>query len=242
MSYVFVSPEMTTVFGANPAAPVPPSAVAFAFSGDIVRIECVPGAADSADDFRFLVSRDALVRLFEWTPDAVDGARFHLNHDLRQIAAGLCASGRQGDALMTYRLAKSIELLCDLVEALSAETLVPAADAPMTADDTARVIRARAIIDERCGERLTLEKLARASGLNRAKLTRGFRALYRCSISEALAERRLNEASAKLRATNLPVSIIGYQSGYQNNASFARAFGRRFRQTPSTYRAAGFAA
>jgi AraC family transcriptional activator of pyochelin receptor len=40
-----------------------------------------------------------------------------------------------------------------------------------------------------------------------------------------------------LRTTDLPVSSIGYENGYLNNASFARAFSRRFGLSPSDFRA-----
>ncbi|MGD9815006.1 MAG: helix-turn-helix transcriptional regulator [Hyphomonadaceae bacterium] len=104
-------------------------------------------------------------------------------------------------------------------------------------DDTRRVIAARRLIDERWGQKLTLDGIARACGLNRAKLTRGFRDLFGCTVAEALAERRLHQARHMLLTTDLPVSSIGYENGYLNNASFARAFGRRFGVSPSDLRA-----
>ena len=87
-----------------------------------------------------------------------------------------------------------------------------------------------------------MDSIARACGLNRAKLTRGFREMFDCTIAEALAARRLLEASRLLLTTDLPVSSIGYESGYLNNASFSRAFGRHFGRSPSHYRAFGMAA
>ena len=101
---------------------------------------------------------------------------------------------------------------------------------------------ARELIEENWRERLTLSQIARSCGLNRSKLSRGFRELYRCSVSEAIAERRLAEARRELLATDLPVGLIGYRSGYQNNASFSRAFCRRFGIPPSDFRARGMAA
>jgi AraC family transcriptional activator of pyochelin receptor len=104
------------------------------------------------------------------------------------------------------------------------------------------VIEARRLIDEHWSEKLTLGQIARRCGLNRTKLTRGFRELYRCSVTEALAEKRLGEARRQLVATDLPVGIIGYRSGYTNNASFTRAFGRRFGVSPTDFRATRIAA
>ena len=57
--------------------------------------------------------------------------------------------------------------------------------------------------------------------------------------AEAVArelKRRLSEARNQLIATDLPVGLIGYRSGYQNNASFSRAFCRRFGVPPSNFR------
>ena len=91
-------------------------------------------------------------------------------------------------------------------------------------------------------ETATLDGISRACGLNRAKLTRGFRDLFGCTIAQALAERRLSHARRMLLSTDKPVSSIGYENGYLNNASFARAFGRRFGVSPSDYRARQVAA
>jgi AraC family transcriptional activator of pyochelin receptor len=192
-----------------------------------------------ADDTSLLVvARAALERLYGWSGDALDGASFHVSHELAAILLRVADTGRSGDALVAYRFAKSLELLCETVEALQAGQLVPCAgDGILNERDTRAIVAARAMIDRQWSEKLTLDGIARACGINRAKLTRGFRDLYGCTISEALAERRLDEAQAKLLTTNLPVSSIGYASGYLNNASFTRAFGRRYGLSPSDFRA-----
>ena len=61
--------------------------------------------------------------------------------------------------------------------------------------------------------------------------------MFDCSVAEAIAERRLGGAHQLLLVTDLPVSAIGYRCGYSNNASFARAFSRRFGLAPSQVRA-----
>ena len=78
--------------------------------------------------------------------------------------------------------------------------------------------------------------------MNRSKLSRGFRQLFNCSVAEALSERRLERASRMLLTTDLPVGCVGYEAGYENNASFARALGRRFGRSPSHYRTQAVAA
>jgi len=253
----FVSSEMTTVIGQGSvddgALPSQSAMLVFALGGvgtpatlRIVSdtIHETPGAAAEGEgSLTLVVQRATLDRLFGWCPTGAGGARFHLTSELRAITVALRHCPIGGAAREPYRLAKSIELLCETVRLLVAGTLVPvAAEGAMSLADSRRLVDARRIIDERWSEKLTLDGLARACGINRAKLTRGFRDLYRCSIAEALAERRLGEASRRLLTTDLPVSKIGYDSGYLNNASFARAFGRRFGVSPSEYRGRRLAA
>ena len=245
MEVVSISTEMVTLVGAgsiDPAA-LPVDAVALVFSASSVSIYSLAvESPDVIEGFVLAVARDALARLFGWDATALDGQSYHLSHELRGVADALLSCEREGEALRAYRMAKSIELLCDAVHAIDTATLVPEIDAPLTAVDTRRILEARKMIDERWNERLTLAAIARACGLNRAKLTRGFRALYSTSVAEALLERRLGEARRALLTTDLPVGQVAYRNGYLNNASFARAFGRRYGQSPSDCRARVMAA
>ncbi|MFP5455342.1 MAG: helix-turn-helix domain-containing protein, partial [Alphaproteobacteria bacterium] len=61
-------------------------------------------------------------------------------------------------------------------------------------------------------------------------------------VADALAEKRLECARTMLLSTDLAVASVGYRCGYLNNASFTRAFTRRFGVAPSQYRAERLAA
>ena len=139
-------------------------------------------------------------------------------------------------------MAKSIELLCEILQSKRSGDIIAASSSDLNFADCRRIAAARQLIEERWDQPLSLSEIARHSGVNRSKLSRGFRALYGCSISEAVSERRLAEACRQLIATDLPVGLIGYRSGYQNNASFSRAFCRRFGVPPSDYRLKSLAA
>ena len=105
-----------------------------------------------------------------------------------------------------------------------------------------RLIEARRILTTRFDEKLTLDLISRAVGLNRAKLTQGFREVFGQTVADCLGEQRLMKAAQDLRSTSRPVSTIGYSAGYLNNASFARAFSKRFGACPTSYRrSAGWA-
>lgn len=240
--FVEVSPEMTLLIGAGEAgaAPLPPDFLVLAFDAEAeapsVAFDPNADIASLARDESLLlvIQRSAFVRVGGGAPSGV----FHLPSSLRAIALAIRDARLSGETLKIYRLGKSIELLCETIRALGADELMPiAGDGALSAEDTRRVIAARRMIDERWNEKLTLDKIARACGLNRAKLTRGFREMFNCTIAEAIAEQRLGHARQMLRTTNLPVSSIGYENGYLNNASFARAFSRRFGVSPSDFRA-----
>ncbi len=106
----------------------------------------------------------------------------------------------------------------------------------LSADDTSRIAIAMDLINERWREGMSIEGLARACGLNRDKLARGFRSLFSCSIGDAIAERRLGHAEELLATTDIAIATVAYRSGYLNDASFCRAFRRRFGMSPGMYR------
>jgi AraC family transcriptional regulator, transcriptional activator of the genes for pyochelin and ferripyochelin receptors len=255
---IVVSPEMTILIGRGPltaaSAPREPFGVAFGL-GSIkapARLElAAPGGVDAllaldtgAARVVLLVAERALARIRGLTrPGAGATVAFHLPTDLRAIALALRDCGLAGEAGDIYRTAKGIELLFETWRRLDDAALAPMAGATALSEaDCLRLVQARALIDEQCQQKLSLDAIARSCGLNREKLTRGFREMFDCTVAEALAQRRLERASRMLLTTDLPVASIGYDSGYLNNASFARAFGRRFGVSPSDYRARRLAA
>lgn len=251
IEWVEVSPEMTAILGRGPigAAPHPPEPMVLSFDlgGDgappTVRIGSDPLGDEGSDRLFLVVARAALLRLGGHEPRRSDGLGYHLPTELRAIALALRDCPLSGESRAVYRLAKSIELLCETIRLVREGAMAPlAGEGALTVVDTHRLMAARRMIDERWQEKLTLPAIARACGLNRAKLTGGFRELFGCTIAEALAERRLAQASRMLVTTDQPISSIGYANGYLNNASFARAFNRRFGVTPSSFRACGVVA
>lgn len=253
-----VSPEMTVVIGRGPTGTVPLPDQAIAVSYGLGAIHAAATVRFwSAEQVTTVLSEDAgatrvilliapsgLDRIDAATrPGAGERPGYHLPSDLRTIVLALRDSPLGGEAGDIYRSAKAIELLFETWRLLDAQALVPVDDdGHLACADSRRLMAARAIIDDRWSEKLSLDGIARQVGLNREKLTRGFREMFACTVAEAIAERRLVQASRMLLTTDLPVSSIGYENGYLNNASFARAFGRRFGLPPSDFRATGLAA
>ena len=199
----------------------------------------VDTAALASADVVLAVDEDLCRQTFAIAPSSP--ASFQLPAEMRAIGMAIrdCDLPRRtGQAL---HLAKSIELLCSIAERLRTNGLVPAGTRDLSERDARRIIAARHIIDERWQEKLTLASIAQASGLNRAKLTSGFRSMFACTVADAIAERRMNGARQLILATDLPIASIGFRCGYLNNASFTRAFARRFGLAPTRLRAEGVA-
>lgn len=250
-SRVVVSPEMVSFTGPGPVPrdgwPRQAGLIGFAGIGG----EAVPilrfSARTTGDrawldrcDVVFVVQHAACRRLFGKPPE--DGA-WHLPSGLRALALAIRDCEVDGAARDTLRLARSIELLCQTFAAFAADSLVPAqGGASFSEFDAARIAAARRLIEERWQEKLTLDTIGRACGLNRDKLTRGFRQAFACSVADLLAEKRLSGARQLLLASDLPVSTVGYRCGYLNNASFSRAFTRRFGLAPTQLRQRAIAA
>lgn len=252
MDRIPVSPEMVMHFGIGQVGEGdwPANSVAFVF--DFAAANFVYHAKPTAKlldreaeraRLTLIVTRDAVTRLLGEEFDMEDNQRFHIPPALRSIvfAARDCAFHKA--ARIVYRGAKGIEALCELLSLHQNDDLMPfGAAGTISLADSERLMVARRFIEDRWAEKLTLDTIARASGLNRAKLTRGFRDLFSCSVADAIVQQRLGEAKQMLLVTDLPVSSIGYRCGYLNNASFARAFSRHYGVAPTQYRATRLAA
>ena len=244
----YAAPAVQALVGSWPTAPSPAmaNACALVFSGMGNSPNALHAYPDAEEAFAaatvgfhlaLIVSRRSMHRLGGAALTAA-AASYHLPTPLRATAMAIIDTRFTGETRETYRLGKSLEVLCDTIQLHAAGELLPlaAAGRKLSAADTRRVLAARRLIDEHCGEKLTLSSIARSCGLNRSKLTRGFRDVFGCTVAEALTACRLERASAMLLTTDLPVASIGHETGYENNASFARAFGRRYGRTPTDFR------
>ncbi len=245
-----VSPEMVTFVGTGPLPREgwPEGSVVILFAGlggeTAPRLGFQPEArVSSADDAEvvLIVLREACQRLFGEMPKSA-GTWFlpsrlcALVHSIRDCEA-------EAAARATLQGARSVDLLCQVFAELAKGELVPAeGGGALNQSDAVRIAAARRLVDERWQEKLTLDGIARACGINRDKLSRGFRTIYKSTVADVLAENRLSGAKRLLLATDLPVATVGYRCGYLNNASFTRAFSRRYGLAPSQLRQGAVAA
>jgi AraC family transcriptional regulator, transcriptional activator of the genes for pyochelin and ferripyochelin receptors len=241
---VEVSSEMLSYVGqGSVVVDWPANWIVFAFHGfGTAGPVCVGASAENADDLAsasllLAIDPDACRRLVGQTPALA--CKWHLPSDLRAVALAITDCDLPEPLRATLRLAKSIELVLALLTREAEGALVAADDAgELREGDAVRLLHARRLIADRWDEKLTLDAIARACGLNRAKLTRGFRLMFNSSVADALAENRLAGARRMVRETDMQIASIGYACGYNNTASFTRAFTRRFGMPPTSLRQA----
>lgn len=239
---VEVSPEMLAFVGQGPiSSDWPADWIIWSFSGfGTTGPVSVSTRGGSCHDFDaaalvFVIDPAACRRMTGEAP--APNRCWHVPSDLRAVALAIIDCDLPEPMRATLRLAKSIELVLALLRHEATGSLV-AADhfGELCHGDALRLLTARRMIDDRWGEKLTLDAIARACGLNRAKLTRGFRLMFNSSVADALAENRLSGARRMVRETDMMIASIGYACGYNNTASFTRAFTRRFGMPPTQLR------
>ena len=216
---------------ARPA--VPPLVMSFELSetAAIMTVATDVPAAWRPSAFVIVSEQQAFERSFGDMPRQ---GRWHMPSDLRGVLAAIADNPVDGPVHDFYRRAKALELICLTLRHLRSSELAPCCDLRGFGEaHTYRIMKARAFIEERLHERLTLDRIARACGLNRTQLTKGFRELFRTSVADFFTEARLRHARHLLLTTDLMVGTVAARCGYGNNASFSRAYCRRFGSSPT---------
>lgn len=91
-------------------------------------------------------------------------------------------------------------------------------------------------VNEHYRENLTLDMLARGIGLSRYRLSHVFSEKIGQSFSSYVASIRLSYAMAMLTETDMPVTVIAEEAGFESQRTFFRVFREQHGMSPLTYR------
>jgi AraC family transcriptional regulator len=94
-------------------------------------------------------------------------------------------------------------------------------------------------IESHFAENVSLDDVARASGVSRFYMSRAFATLVGVSMMAYLRGRRLSEASKKLADGAEDILSVALAFGYGSHGAFTRAFRDQFGVTPESVRANG---
>ena len=105
-----------------------------------------------------------------------------------------------------------------------------------------RLLRAKDRMDAASHLEWPVERLARVSGVSEAHFARSFKQAFGLPPHRYLLTRRIERATALLRDTDLPITDIAFDTGWQSLGTFGRTFRDITGESPSTVRARAKAA
>jgi len=155
-----------------------------------------------------------------------------------QLAREILDCRRVGPRRRLFLEAKTLELVCCILDHFSASPEQPAASVRLTGSDRRRLQQVRELLEASFMEPIRIEDLTRQFGLNRNKLCTGFRHLFGVSIFDFACGLKMDQAWRLLRESQLSVSEIALNVGYSSSAAFSAAFHRHFGNSPSDIRRA----
>lgn len=100
-----------------------------------------------------------------------------------------------------------------------------------------RLLRARDRIDSASHEAWPVPRLARVSGVSAAHFARSFKDAFGVPPHRYLLTRRIERAVALLRDTELSITEIAFQTGWNSLGTFGRTFHDVTGESPSEHRA-----
>lgn len=100
-----------------------------------------------------------------------------------------------------------------------------------------RLLRAKDRMDAASHEAWPVQRLAAVSGISEAHFARSFKQAFGVPPHRYLLTRRIERATALLRDTELPVTEIAFQTGWESLGTFGRIFRDVTGASPSAMRA-----
>lgn len=91
-------------------------------------------------------------------------------------------------------------------------------------------------MDRHFAEPLNVPKIAQVAAMSSAHFTRRFRVVFGQTPHQYLYQRRIERAQWLLRTTQLPITQICHDVGYESLGTFTRTFRRLTGETPSVFR------
>jgi transcriptional regulator GlxA family with amidase domain len=100
-----------------------------------------------------------------------------------------------------------------------------------------RLLRAKDRMDAASHEEWPVRRLARVSGVSEAHFARSFKDAFGLPPHRYLLTRRIEKAAALLRDTNLAITEIAFQTGWNSLGTFGRTFRDITGESPGELRA-----
>ncbi|XPS88360.1 putative transcriptional regulator, AraC family [Desulfosarcina variabilis str. Montpellier] len=99
-----------------------------------------------------------------------------------------------------------------------------------------RICRARDLLIKKLAYPPSLRELAEQVGMSHTQLSKGFKAVFGCTVFEYLRKERLSYARMLIEEKSVDLTWIAYESGFCSSSHFAAAFFKAYGIRPSEYR------
>jgi len=101
---------------------------------------------------------------------------------------------------------------------------------------SSNAVQVREVVELHLFSNLKLDELAKLCNLSLSSFKRGFRKEFNDSPTNYINGRRIEKAKELLSNTELPISEIAYETGFQDSLYFTRLFKNKIGVPPTTYR------
>lgn len=130
----------------------------------------------------------------------------------------------------------ALAIMTEFLTALSTNCASSKTTLRISKKDVERLEEAKMIIEANYSEALTIQELGRQVGLNRRKLTEGFREVNGSTVHDYIIEQRM-AAAERLMSDGEAINEVAFRVGYSSHNSFSRAFKKYFGIPPGAYKA-----
>ncbi|GLU45444.1 helix-turn-helix domain-containing protein [Allomuricauda sp. NBRC 101325] len=101
-----------------------------------------------------------------------------------------------------------------------------------------RLLRSKDYILSHLGKKLSLDEISNEASMSPYHYIRSFKGAFKLTPMQFVVQERLALAKDLIQHTDMPISQILIEAGYDNPSSFSRAFKNKYGITPLSYRAA----
>ena len=93
-----------------------------------------------------------------------------------------------------------------------------------------------AYLDEHLNAEVNIEKIEEISHYSYRNINRIFEAIHHETIGKYVKRLRLEKAAQFLKYSDLGISQIAYQVGFEDRSAFSKAFKKRYNTSPKDFR------
>ncbi|NIB38678.1 helix-turn-helix transcriptional regulator [Pseudomaricurvus alkylphenolicus] len=130
---------------------------------------------------------------------------------------------------------KGLELICMALTALESKAeKLNSGGIKLRPWDVKQMESVKELLEQQYMDPPSIEALCQRSGINRRKLTEGFKILFGSTIRDYIQTQRMLHAKSLLRQS-IPIKLVAERVGYNDPSSFTKVFKKQFGVLPKAF-------